>query len=415
MKRDEAEGVARVRTHYASGRPGRGGEYECAVAAIAANCGNDVRTLLSGHLLLPPHVVRSLARTSPERQAFELGEVRASRRPFATKTDVFDTTGYGEVGSRLARAGGGVTKFARAVDLLVATGAGRDERAELDRVAADLLRDCGSLWAEVRRAYATRPKGLTDASTGFSWRPPRDWTGLAPLSARSTLGVLGAPAAFVRKCLRDLKRVPALPPERRFWPTRGEAHSLGLKLFQMTRLLLGTRERLAGRHAATTVTIVTHARPDADALAAAWLAARYLFAGRRVELAFVTSGHNWAAGPKADCVVDVGGLCDPALGLFDHRPPARAERHETCATELVWRHLTDTDHDVRSVEPLVQAVGAGDNPKGRANSTAYTSSRSGGFHAVVAAMRARGTSDRETWTVARDWLDRRHRLSHPAC
>lgn len=415
MRKKEAEGVTRGRTHHASAQPGRDGEYRRAVAAISATCGNDARLLLSSHRLLTPDVVRSLAKTSPERQAFELSEVRAGRRPFATKTDVFDTTGYQEVGSRLARAGGGINKFARAVELLVTASVGLDERAELDRAAAALLRDCGSLWAEVRRAYATRPEGRPDGSAGFSWQPPRDWAELEPLSARSTLGVLGAPAAFVRKCLRDLNRIPTLPPERRFWPTRGESHSLGVRLFHMVRQLLGARERLAGRPGRTAIRVVTHARPDADALAAAWLAGRHLFAGRRVELAFVTCGHNWAAGPKADCVVDVGGLCDPSLGLFDHRPPARADRHETCATELVWRHLAEAGHDVRSVEPLVEAVRAGDSPKLRSTSLAYASSRSGGLHAAVAAMRARGAGDRETWTVARGWLDRRYRSSRSAC
>lgn len=408
--RDVASGSAipraarRRRERTASARVS-GDDYHRAVAIIAANCGREARALLqSGHPFLTPAVVLSLARTAPERQAFELAEVRAGRRPFSAKTDVFDTTGYGEIGSRLARASGGINKFARGVELLTGVIESEDRDA-LAGAVAELLRDCGTLWAEVRRAYATRPADCPDTAVGFRWRASRDWSELDTPSARSTLGLLGAPAAFVRKCVRDLRRIPELPQARRFWPTRAQTHSLGVKLFEMSRQLLRARERIAGTHVGTAARIVTHTKPDADALVAAWLAERYLLSGRRVDVVFVPYGHNWASGPVADCVVDVGGLCDPALGLFDHRPPARADRHETCATALVWMHLAESGRDVGALGPLVDAVRAGDSPKWRGPSAAYAASRRDGVHALVVGLRERAAGDREVWAAVRSWLN----------
>jgi hypothetical protein len=40
-----------------------------------------------------------------------------------------------------------------------------------------------------------------------------------------------------------------------------------------------------------------------------------------------------------DCVVDVGNIHDPGRLLFDHKLPTCAERAETCADKIVWRHL----------------------------------------------------------------------------
>lgn len=97
--------------------------------------------------------------------------------------------------------------------------------------------------------------------------------------------------------------------------------------------------------------------------------------------------------------------CTTPLGLFDHRPPARADRYETCATELVWKHLSESGRNVEALVPLVNAVRAGDSPSERGNSAEYAVSRQKGVHAVVARLRGRGASDRETWTTVRRWLN----------
>src|SRR5947209_2093946 len=69
--------------------------------------------VLAGHPLLPEAQVLHLSRTTPERERYELGQVGRGRMPFTTRSTVFDTTGYGEVGSRLARFGGKVPKAAQ--------------------------------------------------------------------------------------------------------------------------------------------------------------------------------------------------------------------------------------------------------------------------------------------------------------
>ena len=89
---------------------------------IAANCGADAQSLLkSGHRFLTPKVVMQISRTAPERQREELARVRRGERPLS-KTAVFDTTGYPEVWSRLARAAGAVHKVACLVPRATAVG-----------------------------------------------------------------------------------------------------------------------------------------------------------------------------------------------------------------------------------------------------------------------------------------------------
>ncbi len=44
--------------------------------------------------------------------------------------------------------------------------------------------------------------------------------------------------------------------------------------------------------------IATHRKPDADAIAASWLAEAYLFAGEKVEVAFVPRRRRGSTGPR---------------------------------------------------------------------------------------------------------------------
>src|SRR3954447_18726866 len=85
--------------------------------------------------------------------------------------------------------------------------------------------------------------------------------------------------------------------------------------------------------------IATHSKPDADAVAAAWLAETFMFPGEDVEVVFVPRLRPGQPTPAADCVVDVGCAFDPKRLIFDHKPPAFADRNATCATRLVWEHL----------------------------------------------------------------------------
>ena len=381
------------------------------VDQIAANCGAGARSLLtSGHPFLTPKVVMQISRTTPERQREELARVRRGERPLS-KTAVFDTTGYPEVWSRLARAAGVVHKVASLVPRAVAAGALADvSRAGLGPTVDRLLDGCRDLWAVVRQALADPRAAGQPAAKEFRRGAPKDWGHLpaTPDAAARAVGQLNAAVAFVEKCVRDLPRVPDRPVRLQFWPARGQAHAIGVRLFEMARNLLRVRECLSGGPSGGVARVVTHARPDPDALVAAWLAERFLFAGRRVEMRFVPYGFDWTRGPAADCLVDLGGLSAPDLGLFDHKPPARADRTETCAAELVREYLADRGQRVGGeLAKLVVAVRDGDSPARRATSPTYAESRMRGLHAEVGRLKGLGMSDDVLYARTRAWLDRR--------
>lgn len=66
--------------------------------------------------------------------------------------------------------------------------------------------------------------------------------------------------------------------------------------------------------------VLTHSKPDGDAIAAAWLAETYLFPGEEVEVVFIARPRTGQPVPAADCVVDIAGVHDPRRLVFDHKP-----------------------------------------------------------------------------------------------
>src|ERR1700752_1311947 len=71
---------------------------ERAVEQIVSSCGERSRELLTGQTpQLHRKGILHRSRTSPQRQRYELQQVQKGRRPFSTKTTVFDTPGYHEV------------------------------------------------------------------------------------------------------------------------------------------------------------------------------------------------------------------------------------------------------------------------------------------------------------------------------
>ena len=151
--------------------------------------------------------------------------------------------------------------------------------------------------------------------------------------------------------------------------------------------------------------IFTHKQPDADALAAAYLAERFLFTGQSVEIVFVGRGQNIPAMPGVDCVVDVGNAYDPARLLFDHKPPAFADRNQSCATRLLWEYLCAQSKPVAHWADFVQTVQEGDrNPPGRP-SPLLSQSRADGFHAAVSRLRRAVSDDASVYAAVRNYLD----------
>lgn len=154
--------------------------------------------------------------------------------------------------------------------------------------------------------------------------------------------------------------------------------------------------------------IATHTRPDADALAASWLAQRFLFAGEESQVVFVSRSWTSASRRRFSCVLDVGRAHDPERLLFDHKPPALPDRNSSCATKLIFKYLQERGHPVEHLEPLIEVVHEGDRRPPRATSPALRASRSQGFHALVARQKALGRSDAQLFEAASLWLDGYH-------
>jgi hypothetical protein len=153
--------------------------------------------------------------------------------------------------------------------------------------------------------------------------------------------------------------------------------------------------------------IATHKKPDADALVATWLAARYLFEGEEAEVIFVSRGYAVPANPPPACVVDVGRACHPARLVFDHKPPAFPDRNQTCAARLLWEHLLSLRKPVHHLEPLIRVVHEGDRRPPRKPSPALLRSRKEGLHAQVRLRRS--LDDQSLYGAVRSWLDRHDR------
>lgn len=152
--------------------------------------------------------------------------------------------------------------------------------------------------------------------------------------------------------------------------------------------------------------IATHKRPDVDALVSVWLAERYLFARQAVVVSF----HDRAVDIKTllgiDCVVDFGGVYCRKRLIFDHKPPAFADRHANCAATLLWRYLIDREHDVAQLEDFVRLVHDGDSAKRRAGSPAFKQSRKNGLHAAVSKWKSAKMSDADLYRRTKAWLNR---------
>ncbi len=180
--------------------------FAAAVDSIAANCGEGAKELLlSGHPRLPVKVVMRIGRTHPERQRFALEQVRAGRAPLgkppAGAEPPFDTLGYGEVLSRLARNAGALN--AAADGLLAAAPDDWPGEERLAGIAADtkLVRThCRSMDAALGGAGGQL---RDDSSDGLELprKPPRS---LAPAGAGRAVALARGVAA---KTARDLPRV----------------------------------------------------------------------------------------------------------------------------------------------------------------------------------------------------------------
>ena len=157
--------------------------------------------------------------------------------------------------------------------------------------------------------------------------------------------------------------------------------------------------------------IATHKKPDADALVSSWLASRYGLVNDDAKIAFVGRGADAKSLADYYFVVDVGKTHDVLNRRFDHKPPAFANRDETCATRLIWEWLLEQNlgpeerKNLVELESFVSLVHDGDAVSRRARSQAYKESREAGFHAHVACLRELAESDTMLANASFIWLD----------
>lgn len=146
--------------------------------------------------------------------------------------------------------------------------------------------------------------------------------------------------------------------------------------------------------------IATHRKPDADALVAAWIAETHLFPGETCRVEFVSRGAD-LMGRDFDCVVDVGRIFDSGRLWFDHKPPAFADRHETCAAKLVWQHAQENGRDLDYLRDIIELVHDGDAATRRSGSERYARSRQTGLHALIRHAGAHSHGDQMLYQVVK--------------
>lgn len=272
------------------------------------------------------------------------------------------------------------------------------QTAVAERLAAgagDLLQQTRELDLLVRQADKDRPRSADNQSPGTLWSVPRTWQPNTTPAYRQALADLAHAHGFIAKCVRDLPRAKGM------WPSREQAHSCCVRLFSIARDLKRILAVLAGTAAPRRIIVATHAKPDLDALVGVWLVERYLHQGP-VDVVFAQRSHNFITDSSVDCVVDMGGLYEPTLGLFDHKPPSFADRRDNCAASLVWQHARVLGRPVEHLASLIEAVHAGDSR--RFSNTSYRISKSQGLHRFFAGITEQ--SDQAKHKAVKRWLDR---------
>ncbi len=100
--------------------------------------------------------------------------------------------------------------------------------------------------------------------------------------------------------------------------------------------------------------------------------------------------------------MDVGNTHDPVYLFFDHKPPACASRHDSCAARMVWDHLTELGRPVRHLGPLVDVVHASDSARERVRFKGeYAASKRDVFHKALADTKAACGADADMYRAAR--------------
>ncbi len=135
-----------------------------------------------------------------------------------------------------------------------------------------------------------------------------------------------------------------------------------------------------------------------------WLVEHYQYPNDSVDVVFVPYGHNLHS-QTADYILDLGGLDEPILGLFDHKPPAFKDRNSSSSTRLVWEHLLQKGHKVSHLGPLVELVQEVDQmPRRGEKSDALKESERTGLLAMINRQRDERSTDDRLYKETKKWL-----------
>lgn len=392
-------------------------KYGKAVATLVYNCGGmRVRKLLESNEQFTPKKVRVLAGTSVEYQRYVIDRAFAGdRNPFkktAASVSTYETVGFYEVISRLERALGQLrheTAYLKSI--------GQQTAAEIPSLKDHLA----ILWL---LAGSAQELELALTCLEVQAEGPTPSPTVAEDHARSPKPQVHAAGAlgFVAKNLRN---VPLLKEEHRPTTpqkTRALIHCQAISR-EATATFTQARRKWGPIDEACRVTprqkptrrIITHAAPDADAVVGSWLAEQFLFSGEPVEVLFVPRGRVLGAMRKGDCLVDVGNTHDPVNLWFDHKPPACANRHDSCAARLVWDRLIELGKPVGHLQNLVNVVFAGDSTRERPKfKEEYAESRRVGVHKVLTDAKATEQSDADVYRTVCRWLNAYHKRTEIA-
>lgn len=135
--------------------------------------------------------------------------------------------------------------------------------------------------------------------------------------------------------------------------------------------------------------IVGHVSPDWDCIGALWLLKRFYTPLADADIVLVNTGNpDRAVLDSAAAVVDTGREYDPARLRFDHHQLSGDLANSTCATDMVYTSLLNSDYEYLAW--LNDLIYCGDTGKPEAHQ-----SRLVGIHALLSAQKAKRATDQQ--------------------
>jgi len=187
--------------------------FQEAVDLIVGNVGEGARAaILAGGRHLSPQLIMQIGRTHPDRQRFALAQIAQGRHPLAKPRDgtapPYDTLGYGEIRSRIARTAGSLDRVAGG--LAAATAGEWPTEAKLRQMTDHLGRvrkSCSALRAMLEATGTRAETGRALARRTHTRRPGRPPGSPTSFRPGGALAFVAAARGIAEKNARDLPRL----------------------------------------------------------------------------------------------------------------------------------------------------------------------------------------------------------------